>query len=1190
MSETTPPEAIPTPTPPRRGKGRRWGVRSLIGFFALLVLFHQPLLREALRLVAIRLAANQNVQLSLEVEGSVWTHLTLKNIRAVSMGSSPVESITIERLRVEYDLPTLLRLGPHEFLTFYNLRNANLVLDPGKGNEDQKRTLLHVLQDILQQPAMYSDRALIENLNLTLRTPGGTYLIQDVHALLDPVKMGYVRVGELSLPNIGSWHNIHTNATYLNRHLVMRHFSLGDEVSVYRLELDSSHRNKGVRYLSFEGTVLGGDLGLFLWQKETDSGVVKAQLTAYFHDMPLEALGKYTGWKTQVAGNLKEAWLQISGDPVVPSGWEGQVTAGIEKGTLGGFAIGEASGKLTLGGGTARLENLQFSTGKNRLTFTAERRLPDRVEQFHFTDLESAFRLDAPELSSLHSGITGGKVEGSGKLVIQGESLSIEGNLTASGVHGKEMGVEQALITFQNSHNSLGRLASGAPWYQGLSGHTRVEARDLRFREFAARRLSFDLPITEETARLTSFTLDINGKDKLDGSASLTLGNPFAYEARLAGSVEDCAIFQPFFETPLAGALQVDWHGSGEIQKLRHTGEGRITLQHGRVGDLTGMDGELAGVYSPENIEITALKVRCDQGTLQAGVRLREQRLQVDALRFTAGKNGVVTGSFSLPLDLRTPTHRETIFPLSGALQGALVMEQIDLAQALPVLRPGLAVRGSVSGSLTAAGTLETPELTARFAARNLQSEAAEKMAPASGEATLLFQKDRLVLSGTLLQPGLSTLSVQGGMPLDLRKALIQRRIDPATPIVFSVKLPPSSAGLFAPLIPGVRYLEGRLSIDASATGTLEKPVFNGGIAFDLAALRFQSTDLPGINHLLGDLRFSGTELTFQRFTGDMAGGPFSVTGRLRLDPFTDPSLDIRLQSQGTLLARNDTLTLRADSDLRLSGPFSKAVVSGKIGVTKSRFFREIEILPIGLPGRPVPKPSGNWFALSIQTVPFRDWSYDVAIKTSEPFIVKGNLANGSIGGDLHLGGTGIAPTLEGAAHIENFVASLPFSRLTVDHGTLYFSGNATLNPTLDIHGSSRIRDYNVDVYLYGTASEPQTLFTSEPSLPQEEVIALLATGATTREFTQNNQALAGRAAVLLFQDLYRKVFPRRTLPADSSNPMDRFSLDVGGVDPRTGRQELMGKFKLSDQYQIGAGVDMQGDVRMQLQYLLRFR
>ena len=53
---------------------------------------------------------------------------------------------------------------------------------------------------------------------------------------------------------------------------------------------------------------------------------------------------------------------------------------------------------------------------------------------------------------------------------------------------------------------------------------------------------------------------------------------------------------------------------------------------------------------------------------------------------------------------------------------------------------------------------------------------------------------------------------------------------------------------------------------------------------------------------------------------------------------------------------------------------------------------------------------------------------------------------------------------------------------------------------------------------------------------------------------------------------------------------MDRFSLDVGGVDPRTGRQELMGKFKLANEFQLGAGVYMQGDMRMQLQDLLRFR
>jgi hypothetical protein len=213
-------------------------------------------------------------------------------------------------------------------------------------------------------------------------------------------------------------------------------------------------------------------------------------------------------------------------------------------------------------------------------------------------------------------------------------------------------------------------------------------------------------------------------------------------------------------------------------------------------------------------------------------------------------------------------------------------------------------------------------------------------------------------------------------------------------------------------------------------------------------------------------------------------------------------------------------------------------------------------------------------------------------VKTKEPFIVRCNLANGLAIADLRLGGSGLLPTLEGAARVENLVASLPFSKLTVDYGYLYFSADNPFNPALDIHGSSRLRDYNINVYIYGTAAEPQTVFTSEPSLPQEEVIALLATGATQQELTENNQILATRAGVLLLQDLYHKIFKRRTPPPTSSpdQPLDRFSMDVGTVDPRTGRQEVNGRFKLSKQVEISAGLDVQGDVQVQLGYLLRFR
>ena len=1184
--ETAPPQ------PSRSAVGRRRNVwRWLFLAALLLALVHQPLLRAALRVAAIRLAARENVRLALDVEGSVWTHLTLKNVEAAAIGDSPVETIAIERLRVEYNLWTLLRKGSDHGLAFYNLRNAKLVLEPGKGNADQKERLTHVLRDILEQPLMRSDRAQIENFNLTLRMPAGTYQLNGVHALLDPERTGYVRVGELTVPQVGAWGNLRIPATYVDRHLVLRDFALGREVRVARLELDASHRDKGIRYLSFEGSVLGGDLGLFLWQREETSGDTRVQFTASLAHLPLAALGSYAGWKTPLEGTLQKAWVQMSGDPGLPEGWEGQIHAEVARGRAGGLALGEASARLTMGGGVAHLEKLEWTAGANRLVFQAERPMPKRLDQFRLAGLDAAFTLDAPELATLHRAFTGGRVQGGGHVRIEaGGMAAVEGEAEASGVEGRDFGAAQGHLTVKGRY-PLRLPQAGSSWYEGLSGQLHGEARQLHWREFAARSLALDLPVEASAARLTA-ALELKGGGRVDGTARVDLRAPFGYEGRLAGSVSELAGFQPFFPLPLAGALQIDWHGTGQIAQMRHTGEGRVALQHGKLGLLTGVEGELAGVYSPENVEITALRLGCDQGTLQAGVRLRDQRLRVEGLRLTVGQTGAVTGTFTLPLDLRTPTCPETVFPATGPLEGNLVLEPVDLARVAPAAYPGwAALKGTVSGSLMAGGTLASPEVSAQLAARDLQSAGAAKLAPAAGGAELRFKEGRLLLSGSLAQPGLSPLLFKGALPLDLRRLLAERRLDPATPIACSVKLPPSPAGPFAPFFPGVRWLEGRLSVDASAKGTLEKPVFFGGVALDLSAVRFQDAALPVVDHFLGDLRFAGMELTLQRFSGDVAGGPFSVTGKVRLDRPAEPVLDLRLQSQGTLLVRNDTLTLRADSDLRIAGPLKTASVTGKIGITKSRFFREVEILPIGLPGRPAPKPVSGWGRLSTEVPPFRDWTYHVAITTAEPFALKGNLANGSIVGNLTLGGTGLAPTLEGTAHIENLVASLPFSRLTVDHGALYFTGSAALDPVLDIHGSSRIRDYNVNIYLYGTASEPQTLFTSEPSLPQEEVVALLATGATTRDFVQNNQAVAGRAAAVLLQDLYHKAFPRRfNEPINGSNPLDRFSLDVGGVDPRTGKQELMGRFKLSDQFQLGAGVDVQGDARMQLQYLLRFR
>src|SRR5207244_8943640 len=148
-------------------------------------------------------------------------------------------------------------------------------------------------------------------------------------------------------------------------------------------------------------------------------------------------------------------------------------------------------------------------------------------------------------------------------------------------------------------------------------------------------------------------------------------------------------------------------------------------------------------------------------------------------------------------------------------------------------------------------------------------------------------------------------------------------------------------------------------------------------------------------------------------------------------------------------------------------------------------------------------------------------------IRTRDPVVIRGNLATGGAIADLKLTGTGVRPELQGTVRLENVEATLPFSRLQVSHGFLYFDPSDSMNPRIDLQGTSVIRDYTVRVYVYGTVREPQAIFTSAPPLAQEESISLVATGATREELSGNSNVLAGRAAMLLVQHIHRKIFKK---------------------------------------------------------------
>src|SRR4030081_910715 len=300
--------------------------------------------------------------------------------------------------------------------------------------------------------------------------------------------------------------------------------------------------------------------------------------------------------------------------------------------------------------------------------------------------------------------------------------------------------------------------------------------------------------------------------------------------------------------------------------------------------------------------------------------------------------------------------------------------------------------------------------------------------------------RDRqLSISGKLQQTKIQPLEMTANFPFDVSKIVHEGKLADETPVTAKMRLPRSSVNFMRQFIPGVEELDGDAALDVDVRGTIARPVLSGSGDMTINVARMTDPTFPAVQNFKGRLSFAQDALTIEQFGGELSGGNFKVTGGVTFPKLTTANPDFQLKAESALVARNDTLTARADADIKISGPFSSANITGTVAMTNSQFLKNLDLIPIGLPGRPAPQPPSSRPSFSIPQPPLRDWKFDLAIKTKDPFLIRGNLANGGAVSDLHLPGTGLHPGLDGWVRLDNVDATLPFSRLEISSGFLYF-------------------------------------------------------------------------------------------------------------------------------------------------------
>jgi translocation and assembly module TamB len=305
-------------------------------------------------------------------------------------------------------------------------------------------------------------------------------------------------------------------------------------------------------------------------------------------------------------------------------------------------------------------------------------------------------------------------------------------------------------------------------------------------------------------------------------------------------------------------------------------------------------------------------------------------------------------------------------------------------------------------------------------------------------------------------------------------------------------------AQLFAPDIRSSG--EVRFNINSNGKG----PDLGGEI--DIVDANFASGDMPvGLQHGNGVLTLTSNRINISKFEGTVGGGTVTASGGVAYRPAIQ--FDLGMAAKGIRMLYPQGMRESVDANLRFTGTTEDATLGGTVNLTDLSFTPAFDLTSFvsQFSGVSTPAPPGG-FSQSIRL--------NLAVRSSNNVnLVSRTLSiNGSA--NLQVKGTAADPVILGRAILNGGDAIVNGDRFVLNSGTVQFVNPSQTQPVVNLDLSTTIQQYNIGLRFRGPADQLQTQYTSDPALPQADIIHLLAFGSTTEASAQSSaNTTTGQAA-----------------------------------------------------------------------------
>ena len=504
-----------------------------------------------------------------------------------------------------------------------------------------------------------------------------------------------------------------------------------------------------------------------------------------------------------------------------------------------------------------------------------------------------------------------------------------------------------------------------------------------------------------------------------------------------------------------------------------------------------GTNWDPAGRIELVNADAAHPALPAPLSSVNALLALRDRQVQIDS----ASANwlgGLITLGGRLPIGLLFARPNSGIFEITGDAAN-LKLEGLSAALGNPLSGEAsfhLDLRGAGLDPSLWEGRLQATALKVRIAQADFEQQSPLTISLSRKLATIepftvIGQESSLRLSGSL--------SLEKPNPLALRIA---------------GKVNAALLQLFTPEI----RAEGDTRVDIAVTGTLDSPRMRGHL--QLAGVQGEIAAAQAVfEEVTGRIELDGQRITIAKLTGQLNGGPMDAKGTVDLKGRTLSSVDIELHAKSTAWNLPEGLQTAADLDVRMTGSPKQYDIAGGIRILDGSY-RESLVIERGL-FRTLSATSGSNPDVLVggERTPIR---LDLKIETIDPIVVANDLLNGEVTANLRVVGSLDRPGLIGRLDVNegaNFY--LGGRNYLVDRGAVTFSNQSKIEPVLDLLGHTRAGGVDINLQARGTAgSKLETSFTSDPPLPEPDIISLLVSGRKLRDLRGSESQVAQNQAL----------------------------------------------------------------------------